>query len=307
MEQQKVVDRVKKLVNHAESAKEIGNEQEASAFTREAQRLLQENRLTMEQVEFEDELDEISEETFHPHRKGMISVGQVVWWQADLAGMIAEANGCDIILSEGSSSISFVGTDADRKVSIYVFERCARVIQKGVWDTLQELGEGDDGLVGATARVVMGCADESALDMREIYEDFGVSEDDISERQARYCSAGMQIEASDMLKNILGPYIHSYRAGFLSRLHKRIEGRVYAPDDISEEERERALVRLEQTKEAVEEYIQKKDVTEKTIDSDQRGFDAESFRKGNAAAEDVNLDANGMPSGREDEPSGLLE
>lgn len=133
-----LIDKLRKLIAHEQSARKIGSLGEAEVFASTIQGWLTKHKLSSEEVAAEaeviDQVIEIDREMvspFRPHR---------IYWQEDLAKGIAESNSCKIVLhrqyrpmrwhrDDGrrfagprySYSIWFVGEKVDREICVELF------------------------------------------------------------------------------------------------------------------------------------------------------------------------------------------
>lgn len=129
---EKTIQRLKKLFNHMESAREIGNEAEALAFASKIEEMLVEHKLSMSDIEFA-ELDDND-----PRRRQYVESSEIglkdrqskIQWQSNLASAVAKAHFCTILVHTGSNMVSFIGRDSDRKVAVYVYGKLARGCEK---------------------------------------------------------------------------------------------------------------------------------------------------------------------------------
>lgn len=128
--QEKLIDKLTKLKNHAESAKAIGSEAEAQAFAEKVQQLLLEHDLQMSDIEFATlAVDE-------PVDRGLIDWTPAgikgkktrTQWMEQLAAMIARANFCQIIVQAGTSNIWLIGRKEHRAVAEYMIVTLTRAV-----------------------------------------------------------------------------------------------------------------------------------------------------------------------------------
>jgi len=144
----KVLDKLKKIQAHAESAAKIGNEAEAQAFAEMLQRMLTAHKLEMTDLEFE-----VMEKTEPVVRKGVDyqDVGHKksrVAWRENLASMIARAHFCRILVTPGSSRITLVGKANDIAVAEFMIVTLTRAAdgitksehQKYCWEVYKRDG-----------------------------------------------------------------------------------------------------------------------------------------------------------------------
>ena len=127
-EREKVVDRLQKIKAMADSAQTIGSEAEAQAFAEMLQKMLLAHKLEMSDIEFEVmERDEpvIQRAMVYPpnpdaarnygkHRKTRVA------WMEQLAGVIARAHFCSIVVYQGSTRLALIGRPDDILVAEYM-------------------------------------------------------------------------------------------------------------------------------------------------------------------------------------------
>ncbi len=126
MTRDKMIDRIQKLLAHAESAKKLGNEEEAQAFAAKVNELLLTHKLSMSAIEIaaQDTDDVMGEEIV---RMGGRKRSQ---WKEDLASTVARAHFCRILIVTGSDTIWFVGRESDRALAIWVYKYLIEQIDK---------------------------------------------------------------------------------------------------------------------------------------------------------------------------------
>lgn len=132
-DRQEIVRRVKKLLNHADSAKELGSKEEATAFAGKAEELMAEYKISMTEVEWAelDENDPIVRIEVDPaEMDGVKECKQRRGWEERLAGIVARAHDCQQIVSTGSNFRWFVGRETDVQVAKYVFARLCAFAQE---------------------------------------------------------------------------------------------------------------------------------------------------------------------------------
>jgi Protein of unknown function (DUF2786) len=114
MPDEKLVEKLKKIKAHADSAKDIGNEEEAQAFASMLQRLLAKHNLDMSSVEWDQQKQEkASTLNWKASNKKKAATSS---WVYLLASIIAEANNCRVIIHHYSNMVQFVGTDSAIRV-----------------------------------------------------------------------------------------------------------------------------------------------------------------------------------------------
>jgi len=125
-----IMDKLKKLISHQESAAAIGSMQEAEAFAEKISELLLRHKLEMSDVEFyEFEVKEpIDKEKIDLGELGIKRTHRRIPWQEFLAGYVARANFCRTLVSSGSNNIWFVRRTSDRQVCAYLYGYLVRTI-----------------------------------------------------------------------------------------------------------------------------------------------------------------------------------
>lgn len=113
----KLVDRIRKLLAKAKSAKEIGSEAEAASFAAAAQKMLAKYKLEMSDIEFTtmEREEPVGDEYVQGTKRSREA------WAERLASIVARAHYCRILVVTGSDSIILIGRATDRAVAAYVF------------------------------------------------------------------------------------------------------------------------------------------------------------------------------------------
>lgn len=129
---EKLMDKLAKLRRHADSAKEIGNEAEAQAFAEMFQRLVMEHKVNVSDIEFEQqEVEEPVDRHYINYQKAEIPLKKRrIDWIESLAGVVAGAHFCRILVHVGSSRITLVGRKSDCEVAEYVLVTLQRSAEK---------------------------------------------------------------------------------------------------------------------------------------------------------------------------------
>ncbi len=127
LEEGKLLKKIKKLQQTADSYNDIGLEEAARLYAAKVQELLIQNKLNMSDVDraILDSEDPFGEE------KGQnedMTEGRRLLWAERLAGVISRSHFCNIILNTSEGSIIFVGRDSDREVAIYMFVYLSRIM-----------------------------------------------------------------------------------------------------------------------------------------------------------------------------------
>lgn len=118
----KIIEKIKKLINHAESAKNIGSTAEAEAFAGKVSDLLDAYNLDLSDI---DRADELKTEVDCEKVNHIIQTIEV--WQNHLLDVIATNFGCFALASPIGLQIA-IGRENDRKATIELyryFERLA--------------------------------------------------------------------------------------------------------------------------------------------------------------------------------------
>jgi hypothetical protein len=114
----KLVDRVRKLLDKAASAKELGNEAEAATFAAGAQKMMAKYKLELSEVEYA-KLQR--DEPVGDSRVAGVGKRKRELWVELLAAVVARAHYCRTLVYNHSDDILLVGTPTDRAVAEYVF------------------------------------------------------------------------------------------------------------------------------------------------------------------------------------------
>lgn len=127
-ERTQAVRKVKKLLNHAESAHELESEAEALAFASKAEEIMAEYKISTAEVEAVvlDEQDPITRELIEPSlHEGMKACKQRRGWEDILAHAVAYGHYCHQVVIKNTNARWFVGRKSDVEVAKYVFIRLA--------------------------------------------------------------------------------------------------------------------------------------------------------------------------------------
>ncbi len=132
-----IITRIAKLKAMAEGAAKIGSEEEAQAFAAMMQSLLLKHNLEMSDVEFAelDKTDEVRKHRIdYSKYPGFKLTNKRTDWSENLAGIIATAHFCQILVHSGSNRISFVGRKSDCEVAEYMYVYLHRAISQLAYD-----------------------------------------------------------------------------------------------------------------------------------------------------------------------------
>jgi hypothetical protein len=121
--EEKVVDKIRKLHAHAESAQKIGNRAEAEAFAAMVNQMLLKHNLDMCVLEWEQRgvEDPIEEMGIDFPANGLPRKRARCQWSEEMAAIIARAHFCKILVMPGSNKIFLVGHRSNREVAEYLF------------------------------------------------------------------------------------------------------------------------------------------------------------------------------------------
>jgi hypothetical protein len=126
---ERLLDKLRKLVAHEESARKIDSIAEAEAFAAKIQLLLFEHKLSMSDVQAKEvnkTASLISEDGFVVDRLGGYGNFPKRWpYFVQLATGIAKAHFCGCMISQWAKRIYFVGREEDRQVAIEMFRYLA--------------------------------------------------------------------------------------------------------------------------------------------------------------------------------------
>jgi uncharacterized protein DUF2786 len=128
---QELLDKIRKLNNHAESAAAIGNETEAQTFAAKVQELLTSYKLSMNDVR---QAGKPVEEPINVvyltwEDLGLAKRSRRIAWAESLAMLVASAYYCEFIISYGRIGM-FVGTDTDREIARFMFITLGRALER---------------------------------------------------------------------------------------------------------------------------------------------------------------------------------
>jgi hypothetical protein len=123
-----IIELLQKLINHEHSARDIGNIAEAEAFAVKIQTLLTEHKLSMSEVEYQEQeqVDPIGHEYVGADQIG-IKDGRFEYWLGCLATAVANNFFCHTLRTVGGGrSIKFVGRNSDRAAAVEMYGHLVR-------------------------------------------------------------------------------------------------------------------------------------------------------------------------------------
>lgn len=138
---EKLMDKIRKLLEHAASAEKIGSLEEAATFAAKADQLLTEHKLSRAEVEifgtqcstdagWEDEPIDREYVDIQVGRKKKTGYNL---WQAQLASVVAELCFCEHLAVPSSPKQIFIGRAQDRAVAAYLYEVLAKECHRMGW------------------------------------------------------------------------------------------------------------------------------------------------------------------------------
>lgn len=130
----KILDKLTKIKAHMESAAKIGNEAEAQAFAAAMSRIMMEHEISMTDIEVSSRDASEPVESYYidynKYGKGEQPKKARVNWRESLAGIIADAHFCRILVHRKSSRITLVGRRSDCEVAEYMIITLTRLLEK---------------------------------------------------------------------------------------------------------------------------------------------------------------------------------
>lgn len=131
MPDDKIIEKLSKMLRHEQSARAIGSVAEAEAFATKIQELLTEHKLEMSEIEFQErDKEEIAAQ--EPNAAEMERIGvkreaKQILWQQNIAWSIAGSNTCKILVFANSNRTYFVGKTSDRQLCIVLYAHFVRM------------------------------------------------------------------------------------------------------------------------------------------------------------------------------------
>ena len=123
-----IIELLQKLINHEHSARDIGNIAEAQAFATKIQTLLTEHKLSMSEVEYQEQetVDPVGHEYVGADQVG-IKDGRFEYWLGCLAAAVADNFFSHTLRTVGGGrSIKFVGRNSDRAAAVEMYGHLVR-------------------------------------------------------------------------------------------------------------------------------------------------------------------------------------
>jgi hypothetical protein len=131
MTREKLLDKLAKMKRHADSAAALGSEAEATAFAEAINKMLLEHKLEMSDIEFAEyeKAEPVIKKVIRPTEHDIREVSNRVVWQERLAGIVARAHFCRILVHPGSNRITLVGRAEDIAVAEYLYVTIVRTAE----------------------------------------------------------------------------------------------------------------------------------------------------------------------------------
>lgn len=132
---EQIIDKLRKLRAHQKSAEQIGSEDEAQAFAAAFKRILDNHKLDMSDIEWEEEKKQPIVRVYVSHKAAGLKTSKVrVAWMLDLARQIGIAHQCAILWGRSTRDFWFVGhqisAEAAREVYGYMVKVAETLAEK---------------------------------------------------------------------------------------------------------------------------------------------------------------------------------
>lgn len=130
----KIIDKIVKLQQQADGEAKLGNSAAAEAFAAMANKLLLDYELSASDLDYkrQSDKDPIIEKTVNFGAYKMKRTKVRIWWQEELAGLIARSHLCRLLIHPhgGGNTVTFVGTRTHATVAEYVFGTMVPAVDK---------------------------------------------------------------------------------------------------------------------------------------------------------------------------------
>lgn len=128
-----IIDKLRKLLSHADSARAIGNQAEAEAFAAKAAQLQDQHKIDESQLEITEDAGEMID--VHDFDLGDIyGTRTAVTWKSVLSKALSEAYYCKGIMIQkyyrGPKVLRVYGKPSDRALFLYTFQTISEVIDR---------------------------------------------------------------------------------------------------------------------------------------------------------------------------------
>lgn len=133
-EKMPIIQKIKKLLDKAESAATFSTQEEATLFMEKAQEMLVKYELSLSEVEFAmaQEDDPMREHVVYPYDKnGKIKYTRArTGWQIDLAHALARANFCCLLQHTGANCVTFIGRVSHTEVASFIWQTLTGEVER---------------------------------------------------------------------------------------------------------------------------------------------------------------------------------
>lgn len=130
----RIIDKIKKLIRHERSAREVSTPEEAAAFAAKIQQLCIDNKIEAEQVNVDNEPERgaaIGDEGYSTGREKKQYWSRVSGEDNRLMYVVAKAHFCSAFANTGTNIITLVGEEQDRAVCKAMFEYLREAMRRG--------------------------------------------------------------------------------------------------------------------------------------------------------------------------------
>jgi hypothetical protein len=261
---EKLLDKLRKLKAHQESAEKIKSVEEAQAFGEMIQRLVLKHNLSMSDIEFEQhEKDEpIGEQWINWEAQGLKTKSMRIEWEESLASIVARAHFCRILISHSSNRICLVGRKSDAEVAEYVLVTLRRAAKSLAYLAQSQFVK--ENKASASCQVCLRTKDD------HVFESHPFRKTESTKHHG---------------------FKNSFLNGFVTRLSERFR---QTREDVTSSST--ALVRVNRVEQALKDHMSQYG-SAKMVRGARRDVNYEGLLRGRKAADDVNLTANAIKSG----------
>lgn len=124
-----ILDKIRKLFAHAQSAGELGNQAEAEAFAGKANDLLIQHKLDVSLLDMTEAETEEQVDSVELGARDLFGISTISGWRQSLLTVLAKAHFCRSCRI-GTSTVAVVGAPSDREVVLYLLDQLLRVAPK---------------------------------------------------------------------------------------------------------------------------------------------------------------------------------
>jgi len=265
-----IIEKLRKLMAHEQSARAIDSLLEAEAFAEKIQNLLTEYKLSMTEIEFDarEEGEPIDWENVSGDEINVGGKKIRQYWRMKLANGIAEVNSCQAIgRGARSNSFAFVGRTTDR-------ELC-----KVLYLYMVELGEELVKRCAKDEREVQKLKFNREVQKLKFYLTKGIMAYDVPD----WANAAFNAWMKD--------FRESWKSGFADAIYKRLKDRY--EQALRDATGQNAIIHIKKDALAVEDFLKGK-IRMGRSPGKASGSD-DGYSKGKATGNTVNLNSNALP------------